>query len=109
MTAFPEVPEPLLTIPSTPSVLDTPAFAAHAGLPPLYTARKFSNVPAEESLHNSKFCRPCVNVSNDVAAYTVCGASVGVPRLIELFANGFSVLVESIAHRTLDPIQNPNP
>jgi hypothetical protein len=53
ITAFPVVPDPLLTIPITPSVFDVPAFIAHAGEAALYTARKFNAVPVVPSLHNS--------------------------------------------------------
>jgi hypothetical protein len=68
ITAFPLVPDPLLTIPITPSVSAVPAFNAQDGVAELYFARKFSEVPVDESLHISKFCRPEVSVSNEVAA-----------------------------------------
>jgi hypothetical protein len=112
ITAFPVVPDPLLTTPTTPSVFERPAFTTHAGLAELYAARKFSAVPVVESLHNSKFSRPCVNVSNDVAAYTVLGTSCDgftTPMSNEFVMNGLNALCVSIAHRIPDPIQKPIP
>ena len=58
ITAFPLVPDPLLTIPITPSVSAVPAFTAQDGVAALYFARKFSDVPVVRVVAHLKIQPP---------------------------------------------------